>query len=516
MATVSHLKEDPIGLLLEASASLLESPELKEVLPKILKLAEILLKADAYAVWRLRPGENEWKILHSRGLSEAYSKQRITGNPTSYQFNKPFIVEDAETTTLVVDRKRLYSDDGIKSLIAFPLSTPEGGTGTVSFYFRKKTKFPEEFVRTSQLLANIAAAAINTSEVYEREKELRLAAEISESRAKFLSDASALLASSLDYNTTLNRFARLAVPQIADWCVVYVLQENGELDRTAVAHIDPQKVLLAEEFNKKYPPDMSRNDGVAQVIKEGKSQFVGVVTPELLQAGARDPEHLRMIQQLGMHSVLIVPLKSRDEVLGCLTLVNAESKRAFDVADEELAKTLASRAAIAVDNARLYDRLRRTSAEAQIGQEQLRLTQHVAKICSWTFDIDQQEFSFGSDISEICGLRLAGGRVSRDAFLDQLFYSADREFMSRALASMGKGRKEFNTEFRIRDAKGSTKLLSMRGQLFFNQGQASVLGLLIDVTEAAKLQEPTLPKSPPRLETKTKPHKKGAKVRKSR
>jgi PAS domain S-box-containing protein len=176
-----------------------------------------------------------------------------------------------------------------------------------------------------------------------------------EEAQRFLAEVSASLSSSLDYRTTLARVARLAVPHLADWCVVDILkEEDGSLDRLAVAHQDPEKVALVHELQKRYPPDPDAPRGVAQVSRTGHSELVPEIPESLLEEAARDAEHREILRGLGLKSYMIVPLVARGRTLGAISLVSAESGRRYGEADLELAKELARRAALAVDNARLY------------------------------------------------------------------------------------------------------------------------------------------------------------------
>src|SRR5918997_1068503 len=176
-----------------------------------------------------------------------------------------------------------------------------------------------------------------------------------EEAQRFLAEVGASLSSSLDYRTTLARVARLAVPHLADWCVVDILEEeDGSLDRLAVAHQDPEKVALVHELQKRYPPDPDAPRGVAQVSRTGRSELVPEIPESLLEEAARDAEHREILRGLGLKSYMIVPLVARGRTLGAISLVSAESGRRYGEADLELAKELARRAALAVDNARLY------------------------------------------------------------------------------------------------------------------------------------------------------------------
>ena len=180
---------------------------------------------------------------------------------------------------------------------------------------------------------------------------------------RFLSEASAELTSSLDYRATLAQVARLAVPQLADWCAVDVREEDGSTHQLAVEHENPEKVAGAHELQQRYPPDADAPRGVPEVLRSGRSEFYPEVTDEMLVAAARDPEHLRLMRRMSFTSAMIVPLVARGRTLGAITLVSAESGRRYDWADLELAEELARRAALTVDNARLYDEAQKEISE---------------------------------------------------------------------------------------------------------------------------------------------------------
>jgi len=181
----------------------------------------------------------------------------------------------------------------------------------------------------------------------------------------FLADASRVLASSLDYQATLRAVAALAVPRLADWCAVDVLDEDGRLERVAVEHRDPDKVALAHEIQARYPADPASPRGLPQVIRTGRPDMMADIPDAVLEAAARDPEHLRLIRALGLRSYIVVPLVARDRTLGAISLVHAESGRAHDAADLALAEELARRAAVAIDNARLFAETEESRAQLE-------------------------------------------------------------------------------------------------------------------------------------------------------
>ena len=133
----------------------------------------------------------------------------------------------------------------------------------------------------------------------------------------FLAEASELLASSLDYNHTLRQVAQLSVPGLADWCAIDMVGPDGEIERLAVAHEDPDKVRWAYELQERYPPDPDAPTGVPQVLRTGEPEFFPELPQELLDEAIGDDEELRrIIDELGLKSTICVPLIARGRTLG--------------------------------------------------------------------------------------------------------------------------------------------------------------------------------------------------------
>jgi PAS domain S-box-containing protein len=183
-------------------------------------------------------------------------------------------------------------------------------------------------------------------------------------RTEFLARATAELNSSLDYTTTLANIAKLAVPTIADWAAVDVV-EHGERRRLAVAHVDHEKIEFVREIEARYPPDPEATTGVPQILRTGKPEMISEIPSELLVAAAKDEEHLRIIRALALRSYIGVPLLRGGQTFGAITLVMAESNRIYDADDLGFALALADRASIAVENARLYQVAEEARREAE-------------------------------------------------------------------------------------------------------------------------------------------------------
>ncbi len=188
-----------------------------------------------------------------------------------------------------------------------------------------------------------------------------------ERRAAFLARASDVLASSLDYERTLRNVAELAVPEIADWCAVDLRDDQGDRVPVAVAHADPARLRLAEQLRAYEPARLDPEQGLGRVFRTGAPLHFPEISDEMLLRGAVDERHLELLRAVGMRAVAIVPIRLGNRTLGAMTLVNAESGRALEDPELALAEQIAARAAVAIENARLYGERARIAHTLQQG-----------------------------------------------------------------------------------------------------------------------------------------------------
>src|SRR3954447_11253373 len=193
---------------------------------------------------------------------------------------------------------------------------------------------------------SVAGLALVTVDVTER----RAAAQ----RSAFLVRAGEILESSLDYETTLRNVARIAVPEIADWCAVHMADQTGGIRLMAVTHADPEREKLAWELQERFPLTGEEARGPVEAIRSGRIEVNHDVTEELLRAASVTEEHFEILRGLGLRSSVVVPLRARGRTLGSITIVAAESSRTFSADDAALVRELAHRAGLGVDHARLY------------------------------------------------------------------------------------------------------------------------------------------------------------------
>ncbi|MBI4493244.1 MAG: GAF domain-containing protein [Chloroflexi bacterium] len=206
------------------------------------------------------------------------------------------------------------------------------------------------------------------------EQAARTQAEAAQRRLVFLAEAGSVLCASLDYEATLAHVARLAVPYLADWCTVRVLEDDQSLHLVGVAHVDPAKEELVRTLARPIPLASGEPHPIVQVALTGQPTFYPRFAHSLAQATPPDAWHRKLIRELGVVSCIMLPLVARGRTLGAICLASSESRRRYGPGDLALAEELARRCAVAVDNTRLYreaqqglirEQAARAEAEAQ-------------------------------------------------------------------------------------------------------------------------------------------------------
>jgi len=204
---------------------------------------------------------------------------------------------------------------------------------------------------------NVGIAAIETTERRRAEEALAEA----HRRDALMARAGHLLSTALNLQETADLVARLVVPELADWCFVELVQPDGSIERTAVAHGDPEKERWAREIIRRYPLDPASPVGSPKVIRTGESELIEELPDAVLVQAAVDEEHLRLLRAVGFVSVCIVPLFARGRVIGDLAFATGPSDedrpappRRFGPETLAVARALAERCALALDNAALY------------------------------------------------------------------------------------------------------------------------------------------------------------------
>jgi serine phosphatase RsbU (regulator of sigma subunit) len=247
--------------------------------------------------------------------------------------------------------------EGDRSLLCLPLVIDDRSIGVVTLSFPTRRDLSDAELNFFTIMADACAQSLDRVRALET-------VEDQHEKLAFLAQASVELAASLDYEATLKKVAWLAVPRLADWCAIS-LEQDGILRALAVAHADPDKVALAQALQERYPADPSDEHGTYAVLRTGESLLVPEIPDSLLEAAAKDEEHLRLIRALNLRSGLTVALRARGRTFGVITWVNGETGRRFDHSDVEFGEEIARRAAVAIDNSLLHSELRQIADRLQ-------------------------------------------------------------------------------------------------------------------------------------------------------
>lgn len=248
------------------------------------------------------------------------------------------------------------------------------------FYTHEKQLLPVElfiqFVAPSGEQPRFVAIARNIQEQQRIEQYRRL-----------MLESSTLFATSLNYETTLQRIAQLSVDYLADLCVIDVVREDGLFERVATAHSGPDLDVNLVEKLRKYPPTLERHHAIRSALQTGETQLISSISDDDQRIIAHNDEHFEILKQLNFQSVIVAPLMVRGRILGALSLITTQPSHTYDEMDLVPAKDLARRAALAVENARLYrqaqdasDRLRRAIVVLGEQQQQMQTLQQLTNL----------------------------------------------------------------------------------------------------------------------------------------
>jgi PAS domain S-box-containing protein len=349
-------------------------------LGRLLSRIQEALGVDTVAVLLLDDSRENLVARAAKGLEEEV-EQGVT-IPLGKGFagrvvaeSRPIVIDDVDHADIV---NPLLREKGIRSLMGVPLALEGLMLGVLHVGSLEPRVFTEEDVRRLELVAERVALPLAQSQLFELEQQARIVLDTARRQLEFLADAGAVLSSSLDYEGTLATVAELAVPRLADWCVIDLLEEDGTVRRVAVACADATKQPLAEELRRSYPAHPDRAEGTSKVLRTGMSELASV-TEDWLDAIAPDERQREILAGLGLRSNILVPLIARGRTLGVLTLATAESGRIYREEDVRLAEQLAGRAALAVDNARLY-------REEKIAAERLSFLAEASAVLSSSLD----------------------------------------------------------------------------------------------------------------------------------
>ncbi len=344
----------------------LSGMEINKLLNKAAEIATKTLDLEFCEVLELLPDGDSFVLTSGVGWTEgSVGKTKLkTGQDSHAGFtllsSQPVICENYLTEKRF-NASKLLKEHNVISGITVLIHGRNKPFGVLGAHSAKAKTFTWDDSHFLQAISNIIAAAVERKAV---ENELagslnlshknQLRADESRKRLSFLAEASGIFNSSLDYHKTLSAVANLLTPELADWCVIDLLQEDGSLKHAAISHKDPQKIEIANELEKKYKHYLDSFRRVYYVARTGRSEFYSSIEESIVSASIHKDEYLHFIKEFGVKSAMIVPLKLREQVLGVISFISTKPDFHYSNPDLLFAEDIAGRAASAIENARLY------------------------------------------------------------------------------------------------------------------------------------------------------------------
>ncbi len=352
---------DRIGRLQSFTESLSELLTPAQVAKIAIDQISATLNAEAALMLVLGEAAQELNVIYSTGYSpELLSQWHSISANTPHRMGQALRsgeiiwIEDKPETYEEYPLLSLALSDNYRMALLVPLVLEDQSVGGLVLSFTQSRTFESADQVFIYSLAQQCAQALERARLYNAERLALTKVDEARSRAEFLAQAGALLAASLEPATTFQRLTELIVPTLADWFVVSLI-EDDKLQVRVVAHTDPAKIRFAQELQERFPPDPNSTRGAWHVVRTQQPIFFPLITEEMLQASAKNDEHLQLIREIGMTSAMIVPLRTTKRIIGAFTFVTAESSRRFsETVDLPLAQQLADRVSIALENAMLY------------------------------------------------------------------------------------------------------------------------------------------------------------------
>jgi signal transduction histidine kinase len=351
MAHAQHPEtSNPAYVVLDAFAALSAEITPAELLAEFLRLCLAATGAERGAVL-LEEGEGERREIFARALGVAGQPIVLQRMPPGESAGLPHtLIETVRATGARLRFDEAVGADSAQATLAVPILRDLKLIGVVTLTGRS---FAAEAVRVVEVLSSQFAGALEKSELVERLTREVKERQRAEAALRFIAEASTALAESLDYEAALDQVLRLAVPFLADWCTVDLLEPDGTMRRVAAGHRDPAAQALLVQIRGTQSEWGSPRTSL-EVLAAGRPLLFGEVTDDVLEKYVRDPEVRALVRRLGVSSGMAVPLVVQGRAIGAMTFSSSTPDRRFGPGDLALAEELARRAAVAIDNARLY------------------------------------------------------------------------------------------------------------------------------------------------------------------
>ena len=305
------------------------------------------------------------------------------------------------------------------------------------------------------------------------------------------------LSRTLSYEEGLKKFASLVVPVIADWCSIDILNEDKQLVTIALNHVDSKQLIIAQELIKTYPHSKNQKSGIWHVLKTGKTEIYPTITKKQLVTSALDEHHAGLLQQLNIRSAIIAPLTVRNKILGVITYALSNSKRSYSKSDLNTIDSITHRAALLLDNTRLFTiatklikKQKNTLEELMKSDQTLRLALNAGHMGVWDYNIVNNTFSWSDGLVPIYGPRRGNIIGTLDKFIAHII-PADRKRIKKSLLQAIKKKSVFQEEFRIGKNNKKFRWIYKIGEVQLNEKNEAIriIGIDTDITDKKIVEE---------------------------
>lgn len=351
----------------ERARSSVVDPALYDELHRTLSSFRDLLQVDSIAL--LIPSEDgqEFAPRVTVGLSREAARdfrlplEEVAGTQLSDELT-PIVVEDPSAFPQMSPLSRI---PGTRTLTIVPLSLNDRLRGILHLGTRDDRPAGGGDPRLLELAGHAVALAIDRFELRWAEEQAQAAAAITRERLTFLAIASGLLSSSLDYEATLSQITGMLVPRLADVCAVVLTAEDGSVNQITIDGVDPNTTRMVRELQTRYSLQPGSHSAIRRVLDTGQTEYYPRVSDDYYRAVASNQEHLELLRRLGMRSMVIVPLHGHGATIGALSVAYTTTDRQYALEEVDFIEELAHRAALAVENARLFQASQRALEERE-------------------------------------------------------------------------------------------------------------------------------------------------------
>ncbi len=383
-------------------------PSISKEIDRTLALIRDLLHIDLTAVLIPANSGQEFAPVVSSGIPfELVREFRLTRElaiRTQFRDDRAPVIVKNPRANLQLSPLCLAPD--IRALTILPLVLDDQISGFLHLGVRDSQLEDIENSEKLSLVGHTMALALNCAELRQVEAKARRATAFTRERLAFLAVASGLLSSSLDYETTLSQITGMLVPRLADVCGIVLLDDMGTVNQVTIDGVDPSIVRVVEELQTRYSLSPESLSSVRRVLDTGKTEFLPSVTDDYLEQTASDAGHLDLLRRFGLRSMIIVPLNGRGKTIGALSLAYTTDDRIYTYEEVDFIEELAHRAALAVENARLYQESQRALEEREKSlrfREETLLLEREARSRA---EAAQQREAFLSEASSVLSMSL--------------------------------------------------------------------------------------------------------------